>query len=43
MFQFIFLQSDTLSKAASSEVAIKGIESSNEISVLTFILKGGFF
>ena len=37
-----FLQTDTIAKAATS-LAVEKIANSNEISVLQFILKGGFF
>jgi biopolymer transport protein ExbB len=42
MFSFIQLQADTLADAASN-VVIEKIATTNEISVLEFILKGGFF
>jgi biopolymer transport protein ExbB len=42
MFSLIQLQADTLATAASS-VVIEKIASNTEISVLEFILKGGFF
>ncbi len=42
MFSFIQLQADTLSDVASN-VVIEKIATNNEISVLEFILKGGFF
>jgi biopolymer transport protein ExbB len=42
MFSIIPLQSDTLANAASN-VVIQKIATNNEISVLEFILKGGFF
>ncbi|TRX40004.1 MotA/TolQ/ExbB proton channel family protein [Flavobacterium restrictum] len=42
MFSFIQLQADTLTTAASS-VVIEKIAPNTEISVLGFILKGGFF
>jgi biopolymer transport protein ExbB len=42
MFSIIPLQSDSLAKAASN-VVIQKIATDNEISVLEFILKGGFF
>jgi biopolymer transport protein ExbB len=42
MFSFIQLQADTLANAASN-VVIEKVATNNEISVLGFILKGGFF
>jgi len=42
MFSFIQLQADTLATAASNSVVEK-VATNNEISVLGFILKGGFF
>lgn len=42
MFSLIQLQADTIANAASS-VVIEKIAPNNEISVLEFILKGGFF
>lgn len=42
MFSLIQLQADTIANAASN-VVIEKIASNNEISVLEFILKGGFF
>jgi biopolymer transport protein ExbB len=42
MFSFIQLQADTLANAASN-VVIQKIAPNTEISVLGFILKGGFF
>jgi biopolymer transport protein ExbB len=42
MFSFIQLQADTLANAASN-VVIQKVATTNEISVLGFILKGGFF
>lgn len=42
MFSFIQLQTDTIANAASN-VVIEKIASNTEISVLGFILKGGFF
>lgn len=42
MFSLIQLQADTLANAASN-VVIEKIATTNEISVLEFILKGGFF
>jgi len=42
MFSFIQLQADTLATAASN-VVIEKVATNNEISVLGFILKGGFF
>ncbi|MBF4493021.1 MotA/TolQ/ExbB proton channel family protein [Flavobacterium sp. JLP] len=42
MFSFIQLQTDTIAKAASN-VVIEKIAPNTEISVLDFILKGGFF
>ena len=42
MFSLIQLQADTIANAASS-VVIDKIATTNEISVLEFILKGGFF
>jgi biopolymer transport protein ExbB len=42
MFSFIQLQADTLANAASN-VVIEKIAPNTEISVLGFILKGGFF
>jgi biopolymer transport protein ExbB len=42
MFSFIQLQADTLATAASN-VVIEKVATTNEISVLGFILKGGFF
>ena len=42
MFSLLQLQADTISNAASS-VVIEKIATTNEISVLEFILKGGFF
>ncbi|MBW4360172.1 MotA/TolQ/ExbB proton channel family protein [Flavobacterium taihuense] len=42
MFSFIQLQADTLATAASN-VVIEKIAPNTEISVLGFILKGGFF
>jgi len=43
MFSFIQLQADTLANAASNVVVEKVATTNNEISVLGFILKGGFF
>jgi len=42
MFSFIQLQADTLANAASN-VVVEKIAPTTEISVLGFILKGGFF
>jgi len=42
MFSFIQLQADTLANAASN-VVVEKVATTNEISVLGFILKGGFF
>ena len=42
MFSLIQLQADTIANAASN-VVIEKIATTNEISVLEFILKGGFF
>jgi len=42
MFSLIPLQADTIANAASN-VVIEKIAATNEISVLEFILKGGFF
>ncbi|PJJ10790.1 biopolymer transport protein ExbB [Flavobacterium sp. 1] len=42
MFSLIQLQADTLATAASN-VVIEKVATNNEISVLGFILKGGFF
>lgn len=42
MFSLIQLQADTIANAASN-VVIEKVASGNEISVLEFILKGGFF
>ena len=42
MFSFIQLQADTIANAASNVVIVK-IAPNTEISVLEFILKGGFF
>lgn len=42
MFSLIQLQADTIANAASN-VVIEKIATNNEISVLEFILKGGFF
>ncbi|MBC7845104.1 MAG: MotA/TolQ/ExbB proton channel family protein [Flavobacterium sp.] len=42
MFSLIQLQADTIANAASN-VVIEKIAATNEISVLEFILKGGFF
>lgn len=42
MFSLIQLQADTIANTASS-VVIEKIATTNEISVLEFILKGGFF
>ncbi|MFV8326966.1 MotA/TolQ/ExbB proton channel family protein [Flavobacterium sp. ZS1P14] len=42
MFNFIQLQADTIANAASN-VVIEKIAPNTEISVLEFILKGGFF
>ena len=42
MFSLIQLQADTIANTASS-VVIQKIAQNNEISVLEFILKGGFF
>ena len=42
MFSFIQLQADTIANAASN-VVIEKIAPNTEISVLAFILKGGFF
>lgn len=42
MFSLIQLQADTIANAASN-VVIENIAATNEISVLEFILKGGFF
>src|SRR5689334_22049331 len=43
MFSFIQLQADTLANAASNVVVEKIATTNNEISVLGFLLKGGFF
>ncbi|AOW08255.1 MotA/TolQ/ExbB proton channel family protein [Flavobacterium gilvum] len=43
MFSFIQLQADTLANAASNVVVEKVATTNNEISVLEFIFKGGFF
>lgn len=42
MFSFIQLQADTIANAASN-VVVEKIATNNEISVLEFIFKGGFF
>jgi len=42
MFSFIQLQADTLTNAAAG-VVVENIAANNEISVLEFIFKGGFF
>lgn len=42
MFSFIQLQADTLATAASN-VVVENVATTNEISVLQFILKGGVF
>jgi biopolymer transport protein ExbB len=42
MFSLLQLQADTIANAASN-VVIEKIATNNEISVLEFILKGGFF
>jgi len=42
MFSLIQLQADTIANAASN-VVIENIATTNEISVLEFIFKGGFF
>jgi biopolymer transport protein ExbB len=42
MFSFIQLQADTIANAASN-VVIEKVAANTEISVLGFILKGGFF
>lgn len=42
MFSLIQLQADTIANAASN-VVIEKIATTNEISVLEFVLKGGFF
>ncbi len=42
MFSYIQLQADTIANAASN-VVVEKIASNTEISVLGFILKGGFF
>lgn len=42
MFSLVQLQADTIANAASN-VVIEKIATTNEISVLEFILKGGFF
>ncbi|WP_374506883.1 MotA/TolQ/ExbB proton channel family protein [Flavobacterium sp.] len=42
MFSLLQLQSDTLANAASN-VVVEKIATNNEISVLEFIVKGGFF
>lgn len=42
MFSFIQLQADTLANAASN-VVVEKVATNTEISVLGFILKGGFF
>jgi biopolymer transport protein ExbB len=43
MFNFIQLQSDTIANAAANGLQIEKIAPNTEISVLGFILKGGFF
>ena len=43
MFNFIQLQADTLVNAAANGLQIEKIAPNTEISVLGFILKGGFF
>ncbi len=43
MFNFIQLQADTLANAAANGLQIEKIAPNTEISVLGFILKGGFF
>jgi biopolymer transport protein ExbB len=42
MFSYIQLQADTIANAASN-VVVQNVVTNNEISVLGFILKGGFF
>ncbi|AOZ98633.1 MotA/TolQ/ExbB proton channel family protein [Flavobacterium commune] len=42
MFSYIQLQADTIANAASN-VVVENVASNTEISVLGFILKGGFF
>lgn len=42
MFSYIQLQADTIANAASG-VVVQNVATNNEISVLGFILKGGFF
>ncbi|MFC5684320.1 MotA/TolQ/ExbB proton channel family protein [Flavobacterium sp. MAHUQ-51] len=42
MFSFIQLQADTIANAASN-VVVEQVASNNEISVLEFVFKGGFF
>lgn len=42
MFSYIQLQADTIANAASN-VVVQNVATNNEISVLGFILKGGFF
>ena len=43
MYNFIQLQADTLANAAANGLQIEKIAPNTEISVLGFILKGGFF
>lgn len=43
MYNFIQLQADTLTNAAANGLQIEKIAPNTEISVLGFILKGGFF
>jgi biopolymer transport protein ExbB len=43
MFNFIQLQADTIANAAANGLQIEKIAPNTEISVLGFILKGGFF
>ena len=43
MYNFIFLQADSLASAAANGLQIEKVAVNTEISVLGFILKGGFF
>ena len=43
MYNFIFLQADSLANAAANGLQIEKVAVNTEISVLGFILKGGFF
>ena len=43
MYNFIFLQADSIANAAANGLQIEKVAVNTEISVLGFILKGGFF